>query len=79
MTVVSSKEFAIHQDKYFDLAQDEVVCIERGVNMFYINGSYNNHIQKRLQIEKILQKESKAVYASSMEVLKEFENIEDEL
>ena len=36
MTVVSSKEFATHQDKYFDLAQNEEVCIERGVNMFYL-------------------------------------------
>ena len=36
MTVVSSKEFATHQDKYFDLAQDEEICIERGVNMFYL-------------------------------------------
>ena len=33
----------------------------------------------RLSLEKILQNESKAVYASSMEVLKEFECIDDEL
>jgi hypothetical protein len=33
---------------------------------------YDNHIQKRLLLEKVLQKESKAVYESSMEVLKEF-------
>ena len=36
MTVVSSKEFATHQDKYFDLAQDNEVCIERGANLFYL-------------------------------------------
>jgi hypothetical protein len=36
MTVVTSKEFATHQDKYFDLAQDNEVCILRGANMFYL-------------------------------------------
>jgi hypothetical protein len=44
----------------------------------YVNGTLN-HIQKRLLLEKILQKESKAVYVSSMEVLKEFESIDNEL
>ena len=29
MTVVSSKEFAVNQDKYFDLALDEQVCVQR--------------------------------------------------
>jgi len=36
MTVVSSKDFAIDQEKYFDLALDGNVCIKRGVNMFYL-------------------------------------------
>ena len=38
MTVVTSKEFATSQDKYFDLAQDKEneVCILRGANMFYL-------------------------------------------
>lgn len=30
MTVVSSKEFATHQKKYFDLADNEQVFIRRG-------------------------------------------------
>ena len=34
MTVVSSKEFVINEDKYFDLALDEQVTIKRGRNMF---------------------------------------------
>ena len=34
MTVVSSKEFAIHQEKYFDLAVKENVCIKKDNNMF---------------------------------------------
>ena len=41
--------------------------------------SYCNHIQKRLLLEKVLGQESKAVHASSLEVLKEFESIEDGL
>jgi len=34
---------------------------------------------ERLSLEKILQNESKAVHVSSMEVLKEFESIDDEM
>jgi len=34
MTVVSSKEFAIHQEKYFDLAVKENVYIKKDNNMF---------------------------------------------
>jgi len=37
MTVISSKEFATDQDKYFDMALDEEVCIERGENVFYLS------------------------------------------
>jgi hypothetical protein len=36
MTVVSSKEFASHQDKYFDMAMDEQVIIQKGDNMFLL-------------------------------------------
>ena len=36
MTVVSSKEFATNQEKYFDLALDEQVCIQRGDNLFHL-------------------------------------------
>ena len=47
----------------------------------YINEAvrYYNNIQKRLLLEKVLRNESQAVAASSMEVLKEFENIDNEL
>jgi hypothetical protein len=34
MTVVSSKEFATHQKKYFDLAVNEQVVIKRGKNRY---------------------------------------------
>jgi hypothetical protein len=36
MTVVSSKEFTTNQDKYFDMALDEQVYIEKGNNMFLL-------------------------------------------
>ena len=47
----------------------------------YINEalSYYNRMQKRLLLEKMLHKESIAVAASSMEILKEFESIDHEL
>ena len=41
--------------------------------------SCDNHSQKRLLLEKVLRQESRAVHASSLEVLNEFENIEDDL
>ncbi len=34
MTVISSKEFAINQKKYFDLAVNEEVVIKRGKNRY---------------------------------------------
>ena len=36
MTVVSSKEFVSNDDKYFDMAVNEELCIKRGNNMFYL-------------------------------------------
>ena len=36
MTVVSSKEFNTNQDKYFDLALDDQVYIQKGNNMFLL-------------------------------------------
>jgi predicted transcriptional regulator len=36
MTVVSSKEFASNQKKYYDLAVNGQVCIRRGRNMFHL-------------------------------------------
>jgi hypothetical protein len=34
MTVVSNREFAANQEKYFDMAENENVCIKRGSGMF---------------------------------------------
>jgi len=36
MTVVSSKEFVSNEDKYFDMAVNEELCIKRGNNVFYL-------------------------------------------
>jgi mannose-1-phosphate guanylyltransferase len=47
----------------------------------YINDAvkYYNNIQKKILLEKVLRNESQTVMASSLEVLKEFENIDYEL
>ena len=37
MTVVSTKEFNTNQDKYFRLALNEQVFIQRGSNMFVVS------------------------------------------
>jgi len=36
MTVVSSTEFAINQNRYFDMAMKEHVFVQRGNNMFHL-------------------------------------------
>jgi len=36
MTVVSSKQFATNQTKFYNLALSEQVVIRRGKNMFYL-------------------------------------------
>ena len=36
MTVVSSKDFAANQERYFDLALNEQLIIQRGDNMFIV-------------------------------------------
>ena len=46
MTVVSSKEFAINEDKYFDLAMNEQVFVQRNNMMFIVSRA--NEKKKRL-------------------------------
>jgi hypothetical protein len=36
MTIVSTKEFNANQEKYFDMAVNEEVCIKRGDSMFHL-------------------------------------------
>jgi predicted transcriptional regulator len=40
MTVISSKEFATNQKKFYNLALNEQVVIKRGKNMFYLTHLY---------------------------------------
>ena len=42
MTVVSTKEFITNQKKYFDLALNEQVIIQRGNNMFVVQNFVQN-------------------------------------
>jgi len=60
---------------------EEILLTNKKPRNRYINEALNyyNRIQKRLLLEKSLLEESKAVYASSLEVLKEFEDIDNEL
>ena len=47
MNVVSSKEFVINEEKYFDLALDEQVFVRKGENIFMltlINRHHNEDI-----------------------------------
>ena len=37
MTVVSTKDFSINQEKYFDMAINRDICIKRGEKMFYLS------------------------------------------
>jgi len=51
--VVSSKEFATHQKKYYDLAVNEQVVIRRGKNMFHLTCSNidNATVRERVYYE----------------------------
>ena len=42
MTVVSSKEFAVNQKKYFDVALKDHVIIHKGENMFIVQNFVSN-------------------------------------
>jgi len=46
MTVVSNREFAVNQEKYFDMAKHENVCIKRGSSMFYRSGSVRSSTKR---------------------------------
>ena len=43
MTVVSTKEFNINQEKYFDLALKDDIIIQRGDNMFIVQSFEPNN------------------------------------
>jgi len=49
MTVVSSKEFVINEDKYFDLALNEQVYVQRNNIMFIVTRANENKKKNRLK------------------------------
>ena len=53
MTVVSSQEFAINQNKYFDMAMNEQVFVQRGNSMFHLMCTNNDNttVKKRVYYE----------------------------
>ena len=52
MTVISSKEFAINQNKYFELALNEYVYIKNGENMFHLaHTTIDKTVKKRVYYE----------------------------
>jgi hypothetical protein len=75
------KTISLEIDELVFEETEEILLTNKKPRNRYINEAltYYNHIQKRLLFERILQKESKAVHTSSLEVLKEFESIDDEL
>ena len=50
MTLVSSKEFAINEDKYFDLAMNEQVFVQRKDSMFIVQ-----NITQKVEPDKIFE------------------------
>ena len=55
MTVISSKEFAINDDKYFDLAMNEQVFVQRD-NVMFMTRVNENKKKKRLKPDDELQR-----------------------
>jgi predicted transcriptional regulator len=43
MTLVSSKEFATNQKKFYNIALNERVIIKRGKNIFYLSSANHDH------------------------------------
>ena len=49
MTVVSSKEFVVNEDKYFEMAINEQVFVQRDNMMFVVTRVNEKREKKRLQ------------------------------
>ena len=74
MTVVSSKEFIGNEDKYFDLALDEQVFIQKGNNMFlliYKNVDDMNTYHDASVYEEILEPDDDLRSAITMDAVRE--------
>ena len=75
------KTISLKMDELIFEDTEKILFVSKKPRNRYINEAvrHYNNIQNRLLLEKILQKESQAVAVSSMEVLKEFEIIDNEL
>ena len=75
------KAISLKIDEWVFNETEKILLANKKPRNRYINEAlcYYNNLQKKIFLEKMLQKESKAVAASSAEVLKEFECIDDEL
>ena len=71
MTVVSTKEFNINQKKYFDLAMNEQVFIQRGKNRFMVTMAHqpkkeykepDEDLQKAITIDELREKMHKRIH-----------------
>ena len=74
MTVVSSTEFATNQEKYFDLALEEQVFIQKGDNMFlliYKNVDDRNSYHDASVYEEILEPDDDLRRAISIDAFRE--------
>ena len=76
MTIISSKEFAANQQKYFDLARDKEVYVRNGENMFMVSianqqGNKNDYFHKAITIEDILKNSTDYANASEYDEILE--------
>jgi predicted transcriptional regulator len=67
MTVVSSKEFASHQKKYFDMARNDKVVIKRGKNTFHL---ICEPVENASEYDEILEPDEDFYRAITMDELK---------
>ena len=68
MMVVSSKEFISNQNKYFDMALNEDVCIKRKEDMFQL--VYTNGHNTNMYNDEFLEPDEDFYRAISMEELR---------
>ena len=76
MMVISSKEFAANQQKYFDLAADKEVYVRNGKKMFVVSianqqANTNDYFHKGITIEDILKNSTDYADASEYEEILE--------
>ena len=73
------RTISLKLDEYIFEETESILSRTKKARNRYINEALNyyNRVQKRIMLENLLRKESKAVAVSSMEVLKEFEIIDN--